>query len=233
MTVRQLAIPMEVHSQLYIGDYFADTLHFTANEHSTFGGLLLNLWLIGTERNVVKIAAAIGLSPEEWREVSETVSPLFQVAATNIAGWKEALRSYDGKRLPPAEWHVVRTVVLVRDNRTCAYCSADGACHVDHIIAVSRGGSNAFENLTTSCGPCNQSKGPKPLVDWKASKMLDINTATPEEIDSVAALKGHGYEITRYRVERGGFTELRQLDEVPGLSGKTIGIEKFVCIANS
>lgn len=230
MTVRHRAIPMEVHSQLYIGDYFADTLLFTANEHSAFGGLLLHLWLVGADRDVVKIAAAIGLSRDEWREVREAVLPLFRVTAANIVDWKEALRSYDGKRLPPAEWHIVRTVVLVRDNRTCAYCSAEGAYHVDHIIAVSRGGSNAFDNLTTSCAPCNQSKGPKPLVDWKASTMLDINTATAEEIDSVAALKGHGYEIARYRAERGGFAELRQLDEVPGLAGKTAGIEEFVRI---
>jgi competence protein ComEA len=60
--------------------------------------------------------------------------------------------------------------------------------------------------------------------------MIDINTASTDEIDSVAPLKGHGYEITRYRKERGGFTELRQLDEVPGLAGKTEGIEEFVRI---
>jgi competence ComEA-like helix-hairpin-helix protein len=49
---------------------------------------------------------------------------------------------------------------------------------------------------------------------------LDINEATKEELDSVEGLKGHGHEIVRYREERGRFTALRQLDEVPGLSGK-------------
>ncbi|QAY75165.1 helix-hairpin-helix domain-containing protein [Sphingosinicella sp. BN140058] len=49
---------------------------------------------------------------------------------------------------------------------------------------------------------------------------IDINTATKEEIDAVEGLQGHGHEIVRFREERGGFTELRQLDEVPGLSGK-------------
>jgi len=48
----------------------------------------------------------------------------------------------------------------------------------------------------------------------------DINTAGQEELDSVEGLSGHGHEIVRYREERGGFTDLRQLDEVPGLSGK-------------
>ncbi len=49
---------------------------------------------------------------------------------------------------------------------------------------------------------------------------VDINAATPEELDAVAELRGHGHEIVRYREERGRFTALRQLDEVPGLSGK-------------
>ena len=60
--------------------------------------------------------------------------------------------------------------------------------------------------------------------------MLNINTATAEEIDEITLLKGHGYEITRYRDERGGFSELRQLDDVPGLAGKTAGIERSVSV---
>ncbi|WP_420138430.1 ComEA family DNA-binding protein [Sphingomonas sp.] len=52
------------------------------------------------------------------------------------------------------------------------------------------------------------------------SACVNVNTASQEMLDSVGALAGHGYEIVRYREERGGFTALRQLDEVPGLSGK-------------
>ncbi|MFC6789128.1 helix-hairpin-helix domain-containing protein [Methylobacterium komagatae] len=62
--------------------------------------------------------------------------------------------------------------------------------------------------------------------------MIDLNTATADELDSVSALKGHGFEIVRYREERGRFTSLRQLDEVPGLSGKTDGIADHVMIAD-
>ena len=49
---------------------------------------------------------------------------------------------------------------------------------------------------------------------------IDINTATQDELDAVEGLQGHGHEIVRYREERGGFTALRELDEVPGLTGK-------------
>lgn len=52
------------------------------------------------------------------------------------------------------------------------------------------------------------------------SELLDVNAATQRELDAVPALAGHGYEIVRYREDRGRFTDLRQLDEVPGLAGK-------------
>jgi DNA uptake protein ComE-like DNA-binding protein len=48
----------------------------------------------------------------------------------------------------------------------------------------------------------------------------DLNTATQEELDSVPGLEGHGFEIVRYRGERGRFTDLRELNEVPGLANK-------------
>lgn len=57
------------------------------------------------------------------------------------------------------------------------------------------------------------------------SDPIDINTASAAELDAVPALKGHGFEIVRYREERGGFTALRQLDEVPGLTGKADNLE--------
>ncbi len=55
--------------------------------------------------------------------------------------------------------------------------------------------------------------------------MIDLNTASAQDLDTVAQLKGHGFEIVRYREERGRFTALRQLDEVPGLTGKWDGAE--------
>jgi competence protein ComEA len=63
--------------------------------------------------------------------------------------------------------------------------------------------------------------------------MIDLNTATAEELDGVPALKGHGFEIVRYREERGRFTSLRQLDEVPGLSGKADGAAEHVSVGDA
>jgi competence protein ComEA len=55
------------------------------------------------------------------------------------------------------------------------------------------------------------------------SDAVNVNTATADELDAVPGLQGHGFEIVRYRGERGRFTDLRQLEEVPGLAGKVDG----------
>jgi competence protein ComEA len=49
---------------------------------------------------------------------------------------------------------------------------------------------------------------------------INLNDADQDQLDGVDELKGHGFEIVRFREERGGFTDVRQLDEVPGLTGK-------------
>lgn len=61
--------------------------------------------------------------------------------------------------------------------------------------------------------------------------MTNLNTATAEELDDVPELKGHGFEIVRYRDERGRFTDVRQLEEVPGLAGKWNGAEAMISVA--
>ena len=49
---------------------------------------------------------------------------------------------------------------------------------------------------------------------------VDLNAADAAALDAIEDLRGHGPEIVRYREERGGFTDVTQLDEVPGLTGK-------------
>jgi competence protein ComEA len=58
--------------------------------------------------------------------------------------------------------------------------------------------------------------------------MIDINAASADEIDAVPQLKGHGFEIVRYREDRGRFEAVRQLEQVPGLAGKVAGLEEAV-----
>jgi DNA uptake protein ComE-like DNA-binding protein len=52
------------------------------------------------------------------------------------------------------------------------------------------------------------------------TERIDLNRASKESLDELDELRGHGHEIVRYREERGGFTSVEQLNEVPGLTGK-------------
>jgi competence protein ComEA len=60
----------------------------------------------------------------------------------------------------------------------------------------------------------------------------NVNTASAEELDAVPALGGHGPEIVRYREERGGFSDLRKLEEVPGLAGKIDGTSATLTVGD-
>jgi len=51
-----------------------------------------------------------------------------------------------------------RKNVYVRDKHTCQYCGSKDKLSIDHVIPVSRGGSNNFENCVASCIPCNVKK---------------------------------------------------------------------------
>lgn len=50
----------------------------------------------------------------------------------------------------------------------CAYCGIKlGAkYHVDHVIPLSRGGTNYPENLACTCPTCNLSKNDRTLLEW-------------------------------------------------------------------
>ncbi len=52
-----------------------------------------------------------------------------------------------------------RRVVLARDGHRCQYCGSTRHLTLDHVIPRSRGGGTSWENVVTSCFPCNTRKG--------------------------------------------------------------------------
>lgn len=170
--------PLEIFSQLYIGDYFSDTLELSAADHSAFRLLLIHLWL--TDLSLAQgdeFATAAGLSVAGWKIARSNIAPLLWLAAANIHSWKAALLAFDGQRLPPEYWRVARAVVLERDGYTCVYCGSQERLHVDHRTPVSQGGSNTFDNLATSCSPCNLSKASKSPAQWRRLPADTLPTA--------------------------------------------------------
>ena len=62
----------------------------------------------------------------------------------------------------------IRDLLTEQDWR-CAYCEADLTIvgyHIDHVVPLSRGGSNGRENLAAACPACNVTKGDKLISEW-------------------------------------------------------------------
>jgi len=81
-------------------------------------------------------------------------------------GW-EIIGFVSPRRLAWSEWASLRARVFERDDYTCMYCSTRGGrLECDHMIPISRGGTNEISNLTTACVSCNRSKRAKTPEEW-------------------------------------------------------------------
>lgn len=54
-----------------------------------------------------------------------------------------------------------RNRIYKRDNYQCVYCGSRKDLTLDHVIPKSRGGTNDWMNLVTSCSKCNVKKSDK------------------------------------------------------------------------
>jgi 5-methylcytosine-specific restriction endonuclease McrA len=91
----------------------------------------------------------------------------YAVVLANV--WKRRAR----KRAAPGNFTGADARKLfVAQEGFCAACYAsiiDGY-HVDHIMPLSRGGSNWPDNLQLLCPPCNHSKGAKTMSEWRGKQ---------------------------------------------------------------
>ena len=61
-------------------------------------------------------------------------------------------------RVPFRQVPMTRRNVFQRDNHTCQYCGSRELLSIDHVIPRSRGGTDAWDNVTTACTSCNVRK---------------------------------------------------------------------------
>ncbi|WP_425592266.1 HNH endonuclease [Corynebacterium callunae] len=57
-----------------------------------------------------------------------------------------------------------------RYHNKCAYCGQKCAPTMDHVIPLSRGGTNNIGNILPACLPCNASKHAKFLIECRVRK---------------------------------------------------------------
>lgn len=81
-------------------------------------------------------------------------------------GWGAKIVTHVGLTL--SDWDALRKTVYARDGVACTYCGATKTTlECDHVIPLSRGGTNDIANLATACAHCNRSKGRKLLSEWR------------------------------------------------------------------
>ena len=85
-----------------------------------------------------------------------------------------------------------REIVYYRDGCSCQYCDtplAVGDSTLDHVVPLSMGGSNTYDNVVISCGPCNFEKSNRVWVPrtgaWEPTywDMVKIRRQFPITVD--------------------------------------------------
>jgi 5-methylcytosine-specific restriction endonuclease McrA len=182
----------------------------------TYKVLVLNrLW---QAVNIVGVQRAFGLLLQDHAQVIYTGDGSFQVM--DSAAWLELsaaevpedteayvqtvrlrvrvpkvllLRSYD--KLPVREVRFSRDNLFERDHYRCQYCGdhfPDHKLNMDHVIPRAKGGRTSWENIVTSCIPCNTRKANR--LPHQASMHLMKKPERPRWRPFISSLIDQNYD---------------------------------------
>src|SRR5207253_287562 len=112
--------------------------------------------------SIVRYDAYEGTGGQQSASV-EVIEELDQAlrSATTTFPWPHVIRLVQYVRVPrTVQRKISRRALFARDDWRCVYCgSAGGRLTLDHVVPKSRGGESVWENVVTSCAPCNLRKG--------------------------------------------------------------------------
>jgi 5-methylcytosine-specific restriction endonuclease McrA len=97
--------------------------------------------------------------------IEELDQPLHSASST--FPWPHVIRLVTYVRVPRAvQRKISRRALFARDGWRCVYCGASaGRLTLDHVVPRSQGGDSVWENVVTSCAPCNLRKGDRTLEE--------------------------------------------------------------------
>jgi 5-methylcytosine-specific restriction endonuclease McrA len=118
--------------------------------------------------NVTSVRRAYVLVYKGKAEVIEELDQSLH-SATATYPWPHVIRLVHYVRVPPAvQRKISRRALFARDGWRCVYCGdGGGRLTLDHVVPRSRGGDSVWENVVTSCAPCNLRKGNRTLEEAK------------------------------------------------------------------
>ena len=110
--------------------------------------------------NVCTVRRAHVLVFKGKAEVLEQLDKSLHSASDTFA-WPHVIRLVQYVRVPRTlQRKISRRALFARDGWRCMYCgTTNGRLTLDHVVPRSRGGDSVWENVVTSCAPCNMRKG--------------------------------------------------------------------------
>ena len=139
--------------------------------------------------NVCSIRRAHVLVWKGKAEVVERLDRPLRSSSTTFP-WPHVIRLLNYVRVPrTVQRKISRRALFARDGWRCVYCgTSSGRLTLDHVLPRSRGGESVWENVVTSCAPCNLRKGdrlpdeaemPLAQVPRPPAPVLFIHLSTP------------------------------------------------------
>ena len=116
--------------------------------------------------NVCTVRRAHVLVFKGKAEVIEALEQPLRSASDTFA-WPHVIRLVTYVRVPrTVKRKISRRALFARDEWRCVYCGTSGGrLTLDHVVPRSRGGESVWENVVTSCAPCNLRKGDRTLEE--------------------------------------------------------------------
>ncbi len=114
--------------------------------------------------NVCSVRRAYVLVFKGKAEVIEELDEPLR-SATDTYPWPHVIRLLNYVRVPRIiQRKISRRALFARDGWRCVYCGETGGrLTLDHVVPRSKGGGSVWENVVTSCAPCNLRKGDRLL----------------------------------------------------------------------
>jgi 5-methylcytosine-specific restriction endonuclease McrA len=140
--------------------------------------------------NVTTVRRAHVLVYKGKAEVLENLSKPLR-SATDTYPWPHVIRLVAYVRVPRAvKRKISRRALFARDGWRCVYCGSNhGRLTLDHVVPRSRGGESIWENVVTSCAPCNLRKGNRLLHEVRMELRIQPRPPSPVLFIRLAAPK--------------------------------------------
>jgi 5-methylcytosine-specific restriction endonuclease McrA len=159
----------------------------TPTDSPTVGGRVLVLNATYEPINVCTIRRAAVLLLKEKAEIIEHAE--WELRSESLSLPRPVVIRLVTYVRVPRDTHrrkITRRAVFARDRWTCQYCGSRTSLTVDHVVPRSKGGNSSWDNIVTSCAPCNRRKGDAMLRQAGMNLIRQPSSPSPQIFIHVA-----------------------------------------------